>query len=62
MPFAIINADGSEAIAIGATEAEAWESAGLDAKERLNYRAITITEESYRKALADPGPEEQLGD
>jgi hypothetical protein len=31
-------------------------------EERLNYRAVAIAEESYRKALADPGPEEQLGD
>ena len=62
MPFAIISKDGSEAIAVGATEAEAWENAGLTPQERPNYRSVTITEESYRKALADPEPEEQLGD
>jgi hypothetical protein len=31
-------------------------------EERLDYRAVVIAEESYRKALDDPGPEEQLGD
>ena len=62
MPFAIIEKDGSEAIAVGATEAEAWENAGLTPQERLKYLAVTITEESYQKALADPTPEEQLGD
>ncbi len=62
MPFAIINKDGSEAIAVGATEAEAWENAGITPQERLSYKAVTITEESYRKALADPDPEEQIGD
>lgn len=63
MPFAIINKDGSpEAIAVGATEAEAWANAGLNDQERLKYQVVTITEESYREALADPDPEEQLGD
>lgn len=61
MPFAIITKDGSEAIAVGATEAEAWENARLTPEERLRYKVVTITEESYRKALADPTPEEQLG-
>ena len=62
MPYAIINKDGSEAFAVGATEAEAWENAGLEDQERAHYKAVTITGESYRKALADPTPEEQLGD
>jgi hypothetical protein len=62
MPFAIINKDGSEAIPVGTTEAEAWENAGLIPEERLRYKVVTITEESYRKAVADPESEEQLGD
>jgi hypothetical protein len=62
MPYAIINKDGSEAISVGFTEAEAWENAGLEEEERANYRAVTITEESYREALADPGPEEVFGE
>lgn len=44
MPFAIINANGSEAIAVGATEAEARENVGLDAKERHKHRVVNITE------------------
>lgn len=63
MPFAIIPKTGQgPARGIGATESEAWEDAALEEQERLNYRAAEITEESYQKALADPDPEEELGD
>lgn len=64
MPFAIISKTGhGPALGIGTTEAQAWENAGLDAQERLNCQAVTITEESYQKALADPGPEDdQVGE
>jgi hypothetical protein len=62
MPFAIIPKTGDgPARGIGATEKEAWENAGLDEQEHSSYRAVTITEESYRNALADPTPEEELG-
>ena len=63
MPFAIVPKTGDgPARGVGATESEAWENAGLTPQERLNCLAVTITEESYQKALADPTPEEQLGD
>ena len=44
MPYAIVNRDGSEAIAVGATEAEARENVGLDARERHKHRVVNITE------------------
>jgi hypothetical protein len=60
MPFAIKpETDDGPARGVGATESGAWDNAGLDAQERLTYKAVTITEESFRKALADPTPEEQ---
>lgn len=63
MPFAIIPKTGDgPARGIGATESEAWENAGLEEEERVNYRAVPISKESYRKAVADPTPAEQLGD
>ena len=62
MPFAIIRKDGSEGIAVGLTQDEAWENANLKPEERAAWNAIEVSEQTYQELLADPTPEEQLGD